>query len=242
MNAPTTLTPAPTLLFPAPALPLVPVVGSSALYPVHRIFCVGRNYAEHAKEMGHEVDREAPFFFTKPATAIVPSGAVIAYPPGTANYQYEMELVVALGAPAFRVPEATARDTVFGYACGLDMTRRDLQLDARAKGRPWDLGKAFEQSAVIAALTPAAAFGAVGPQRIALTVDSAVRQEAHLSDLVWTVAELVSHLSKYYHLVPGDLIYTGTPAGVGAVSPGAELEGTIDGLSPVRLTIGAAET
>ncbi|MFG1391673.1 fumarylacetoacetate hydrolase family protein [Xanthobacter agilis] len=241
MNAPTPAMQAPPLLFPAPALPLVPVTGSTALYPVHRIFCVGRNYAEHAREMGHAVDREAPFYFTKPATAIALSDAVIAYPPGTANYHYEMELVVALGAPAFRVPEADALNAVFGYACGLDMTRRDLQLDARAKGRPWDLGKAFEQSAVIAPITPAAAFGAVGPQRIALTVDGTVRQEAHLSDLVWSVAELVSHLSKYYHLAPGDLIYTGTPAGVGAVLPGARLEGTIDGLLPVRLAIGPAE-
>lgn len=232
---------APALVFPAQPQPLVPIAGEAGLFPVHRIFCVGRNYAEHAKEMGHEVDREAPFYFTKPATAVVPSGATIPYPPGTANYHYEMELVVAIGAPAFRVEKDAALDVVFGYAAGLDMTRRDLQLDARAKGRPWDLGKAFEQSAVISPLTRRDAFGAIGTQRIALTVDGAVRQQALLSDLVWSVPEIIAHLSGYYHLGPGDLIYTGTPAGVGAVAPGAVLEGTIDGLPPVRLMIGEAE-
>ncbi|MFG1378496.1 fumarylacetoacetate hydrolase family protein [Xanthobacter autotrophicus] len=231
----------PALVFPAPAQPLVPIVGETGQYPVHRIFCVGRNYADHAKEMGHEVDREAPFYFTKPGTALVASGATIAYPPGTANYHYEMELVVAMGAPAFRVAREHALDAVFGYGAGLDMTRRDLQLDARAKGRPWDLGKAFEQSAVLAPLTRMAAFGEIGPQRIALSVDGEVRQQAHLSDLVWSVPEIIAHLSQYYHLGPGDLIYTGTPAGVGAVVPGAVLDGTIDGLVPVRLVVGAAE-
>ncbi|MDI4657554.1 fumarylacetoacetate hydrolase family protein [Xanthobacter autotrophicus] len=231
----------PALVFPAPAQPLVPILGETSLYPVHRIFCVGRNYADHAKEMGHEVDREAPFYFTKPATATVLSDTTIPYPPGTANYHYEMELVVALGAPAFRITRERALDVVFGYAAGLDMTRRDLQLDARAKGRPWDLGKAFEQSAVIAPLTRKESFGAIGPQRIALDVSGAVRQEAHLSDLVWSVPELISHLSGYYHLGPGDLIYTGTPAGVGAVEAGAVLTGTIDGLTPVHFTIGPAQ-
>ena len=224
-------------LFP-PAPPVaIAVEGDDRLLPVGRIFCVGRNYADHAREMGVEVDREAPFYFTKPADAIVPSGAAIPYPPGTANYHYEMELVVAIGAPVHDVPVARALDAVLGYAAGLDMTRRDLQLDARAKGRPWDLGKAFEQSAVIGAVRRREAFGAIGGQAIRLTVNGTVRQEARLADLVWSVPELVSHLSRYYHLAPGDLIYTGTPAGVGAVVPGDRLDGTVDGLAPVRLTI-----
>ena len=230
-----------TLLFPVAPTPTVPVQGETALFPVHRVFCVGRNYADHAKEMGVEVDREAPFYFLKPAGAIVPTGASIAYPPGTSNYHYEMEFVIAIGAPAFRISQADAMSVVYGYACGLDMTRRDLQLDARAKGRPWDLGKAFEQSAIIAPITKAADVSAIGPQRIVLTQNGVVKQDARLTDLVWSVAELVSHLSHYYHLVPGDLIYTGTPAGVGPVQPGDVLHGEIDGLAPIALTIGQPE-
>jgi fumarylpyruvate hydrolase len=229
------------LLFPVPPVPTVPVQGENRLFPVNRVFCVGRNYADHAKEMGVEVDREAPFYFLKPASAIVPTGATIAYPPGTANYHYEMEFVIAIGAPAFRIPEADAHSVVYGYACGLDMTRRDLQLDARAKGRPWDLGKAFEQSAIIAPITKAESFAAIGPQRIMLKQNEAIKQDAKLSDLVWSIPELVSHLSRYYHLAPGDLIYTGTPAGVGAVKPGDVLHGEIDGLDSIALTIGQPE-
>ncbi|MGA0542445.1 fumarylacetoacetate hydrolase family protein [Neotabrizicola sp. VNH66] len=228
-------------LFADPPYPAAAIRGEETLYPVHRIFCVGRNYAEHAKEMGVEVDREAPFYFLKDAQALVPSGAVLPYPCGTSNYHYEMELVVALGAPLFRAGTAEAGKAVFGYACGLDMTRRDLQLEARAKGRPWDLGKNFERSAVLAPILRAAAVAEIGPQRIWLSVDGAIRQEAHLSDLVWRVDELLSHLSHYYHLQPGDLVFTGTPAGVGAVTPGAVIAGGIDGLPDVTLTIGAAE-
>lgn len=227
------------LLFTLAPAPTVAVAGRSARYPVNRIFCVGRNYADHAKEMGVEVDREAPFYFLKQAGAIVPSGATIPYPPGTANYHYEMEFVVAIGAPAHAVPVETALDAVFGYAAGLDMTRRDLQLEARAKQRPWDVGKDFEQSAVITDIVPKEVFGAIGPQRITLAVDGVTKQDAHLDDLVWSVAELVSHLSRYYHLVPGDLIYTGTPAGVGPVVAGNVVTGSIDGLPPIALTIAA---
>jgi fumarylpyruvate hydrolase len=229
------------LLFPVAPVPTVPVKGESRLFPVNRVFCVGRNYADHAKEMGVEVDREAPFYFLKPASAIVPTGNTIAYPPGTANYHYEMEFVIAIGAPAFRISEADALSVVYGYACGLDMTRRDLQLDARAKGRPWDLGKAFEQSAIIAQITKAASFATIGPQQIMLEQNGTVKQDAKLSDLVWSIPELVSHLSRYYHLAPGDLIYTGTPAGVGAVKPGDTLHGEIDGLDSIALTIGQPE-
>ena len=229
-----------TRLFDLPMLPEVPVTGSDAVFPVRRIFCVGRNYAAHAAEMGVEVDREAPFYFTKTPWAICHSGATVPYPPGTANYHHEMELVVAIGAPAFRVSTSEAMAAVWGYACGLDMTRRDLQQAERVKQRPWDLGKDVEHSAVIAALTPAADF-AVADQRIALSVNGAVRQDARLGELIWSVPEIVSHLSGFYHLMPGDLIYTGTPAGVGAVVAGDVIEGSIDGLTPLRLTLAEAE-
>ena len=232
------MTDSPRYLFAPPPPAIVPIDGDERVYPVHRIFCVGRNYAAHAKEMGVEPEREAPWYFTKPATAIVLTGATIAYPPGTSNYQYEMELVVALGAPAYFVTAAKAGDTIFGYACGLDMTRRDLQQAERAKGRPWDIGKAFEESAVIAALTPRERFGAIDAQRIALEVNGETRQEGQLDQLIWSVSEIISHLSRYYHLGPGDLIYTGTPAGVGPVKPGDRIVGTIDGLAPVDVTIG----
>ncbi|MDF2142021.1 fumarylacetoacetate hydrolase family protein [Paenirhodobacter sp. CAU 1674] len=229
------------LLFPANQVKTVPVQGETALYPVNRIFCVGRNYAEHAKEMGVEVDREAPFYFTKSPSTIEPTGATQPYPPGTENYHYEMELVIAIGKPVFKADLAEAKAAIYGYAAGLDMTRRDLQLAARAKQRPWDTGKDVERSAVIAPITKAADMAEIGPQRISLSVNGVVKQDAHLADLVWSVAELVSHLSGLYHLAPGDLIYTGTPAGVGAVVAGDVIEGAIDGLAPVRLAIGAAE-
>ena len=229
------------MLFPVPAWPTARVRGVDATYPVTRIFCVGRNYAEHAKEMGVEVDREAPFYFLKSNSALVPSGAAVAYPSGTENYHYEMEFVVAIGAPAFKISEAEADSVVYGYATGLDMTRRDLQLQARAKQRPWDLGKDFEQSAVLSEIIRKEEFGAIGEQRIWLDVNDAVKQDSKLSELVWSVPELVSHLSHFYHLVPGDLIYTGTPAGVGAVVAGDKITGCIDGLPSVELTVGAAE-
>jgi fumarylpyruvate hydrolase len=209
--------------------------------PLIGIFWVGRNYADHAKEMGFEVDREAPWYFTKPASAIVLSGATIPYPPETKNYHYEMELVVAIGADAFRIAASDAQRVIFGYACGLDMTRRDLQIAAREKSRPWDLGKAFEQSAVISVITPGANYPAIGKQRISLKVGETIKQDAHLSDLVWSVPELISHLSRFYHLAPGDLIYTGTPAGVGPVLPGDRIVGEIDSLESLTVTIGAPE-
>lgn len=228
-------------LFSSPAWPTVAVNGEDAVYSVHRVFCVGRNYAAHAAEMGVEVDREAPFYFTKSALTILPTGQTFPYPPGTENFHYEMELVVAVGSPAFRVSVEQAMDHVYGYAAGFDMTRRDLQLAARAKQRPWDLGKDVEGSSVIGQITRAADFGAIGDQRISLTVDGEVKQDARLSELIWSVPELIADLSKFYHLAPGDLIYTGTPAGVGAVLPGAVVRGEIDGLAPVELTVGRPE-
>lgn len=228
-------------LFDSPEFPTVPVLGEDSAYPVHRIFCVGRNYAEHAREMGAEVDREAPFYFLKHPLALVPGGATIPYPPGTRNLHYEMEFVVVIGAPLFRAGRDEVMGTVFGYATGLDMTRRDLQLKAREKGRPWDFGKDFENSAVLSPITRAAAFGDIAGQRIWLEMDGKVRQDARLSDLVWSVPELLADLSQYYHLQPGDVIYTGTPAGVGAVGPGSRLRGGVDGLAEVELTMGPAE-
>ncbi|MBN9889551.1 fumarylacetoacetate hydrolase family protein [Salipiger abyssi] len=230
-----------TNLFSSPAWPTVPVKGESAEYPVHRIFCVGRNYAAHAAEMGVEVDREAPFYFTKSALTTQATDTEIPYPPGTENFHYEMELVIAIGAPVFKADTAEAAKAIYGYACGLDMTRRDLQLAARAKQRPWDLGKDVEQSAVFAPITKAADFEALGPQKIHLEVNGETKQEATLNDLIWKVDEIVSHLSGFYHLQPGDVIMTGTPAGVGAVVAGDVITGGVDGLDPIKLTIGAAE-
>jgi len=218
------------------------VVGETARFPVGRIFCVGRNYADHAREMGAEVDREAPFYFIKHSASLTASGATIPYPQGTKDFHHEMEFVVAIGAAAFEVPVERALDAVFGYACGLDMTRRDLQAAAKAKGKPWDFAKNFERAAVIAPIVRAAAFGPIGHQAIALAVNGATRQASHLDDMVWSVAELISHLSRFYRLAPGDLIYTGTPAGVGAVVPGDHITGSIDGLPPIELTIAPAET
>lgn len=225
-------------IFPAPVPPTVPVSGEAAAFPVRRIFCVGRNYAAHAAEMGVEVDREAPFYFTKSAFSLAGAGT-LPYPPGTGDYHHEVELVVALGRPAFRIDPDEAMGCVWGYAVGLDMTRRDLQAVAKSKQRPWDLGKDVENSAVIGALTPAAAFQP-GDQRITLHVNGEPRQDAPLSDMVWSIPELIADLSRYYHLQPGDLIYTGTPAGVGAVQPGDRLEARVEGLEPLDVAIGPA--
>ena len=227
-----------TFAFELPAPPSVPITGEDRRFPVHRIFCVGQNYAAHAVEMGFQPDPEAPFFFTKSSRAICLSGATIPFPLETEACHYEMELVVALGAPAFRVDAADALSAVFGYACGLDMTRRDLQNAAREKKRPWDLGKDFENAAVIAPITRAPAFGAPHAQRIRLTQNGEVRQDSRLSDMIHDVPALISYLSRFYHLQAGDLIYTGTPAGVGPIAPGDLLSGEIDGLTPVELAIG----
>jgi fumarylpyruvate hydrolase len=229
-----------TALFDLPPHPQVPVAGSEKTFPVRRIFCVGRNYAAHAAEMGHEVDREAPFYFTKTPSATVLTGATIPYPPGTKDYHHEMELVVAIGRPAFRISKEDAMSVVYGYACGLDMTRRDRQQDGKDKRRPWDLGKDFEKSAVISPITEAKDF-TVGTQKIEMSVNGTVKQVATLDELIWSIPEIINHLSGYYHLEPGDLIYTGTPSGVGAVVAGDHIHGTIDGLTAIDLTIGAAE-
>jgi fumarylpyruvate hydrolase len=229
------------LLFAAPPRPLVPVQGRREAVPLGRIFCVGRNYEAHAREMGVAVDREAPFYFTKAAQHYVPSGATVAYPPGTANYHYEMELVAVIGRPAFKVAREQALDCVFGYACGLDMTRRDLQLAAREQRRPWDLGKDFEASAVLSTIVPAAACGHPASGAIELRVNGEVRQQSDLSLLIHDVPAVVAHLSSFYHLQPGDVIFTGTPEGVGPVQPGDRLEGRVAGVGEIRLVIGPAD-
>jgi len=226
------------MLFPAPSVSTLPVRGRMEMFPLGRIFCVGRNYEAHAKEMGVAVDREAPFYFTKSAEHYVPSGSLVPYPPETNNYHYELELVTAIGAPAFRVPAEHALDCVFGYACGLDMTRRDLQLSAREQRRPWDIGKDFEQSVVVSELVPAADIGHPRKGLLELRVNGATKQKSDLSLLIHSVPEIVAHLSKFYHLHPGDLIFTGTPEGVGPVGPGDEIEGSIAGVGTITLGIG----
>jgi fumarylpyruvate hydrolase len=226
------------LLFHIPLPPPLPVLGNDKRFPVNRIFCVGRNYADHAKEMGVEVDREAPFYFTKPASAIVRSGAVIPYPPGTSNYHYEMELVIAIGSPAFRVSPTAAEATIFGYAAGLDMTRRDLQLDARDKGRPWDIGKNVEQSSPLGLIRKAGDGFDPDKGAIQLTLNGVKKQEADLADMVWPVADIIAYVSGFYRILPGDLIYTGTPAGVGPVVTGDAITVSVEGLKSLNVRIG----
>ncbi|MFT4195473.1 fumarylacetoacetate hydrolase family protein [Ottowia sp.] len=228
-------------VFPPAPQAAVAVRGASHLYAVSRIFCVGRNYAAHAREMGFDPDREPPFYFNKTPIDLIATGATIPYPLGTQNYHYEMELVIALGKPAFRVAPEQAEDCVWGYACGLDMTRRDLQIKSREMGRPWDFGKDFEQSAVISPLVPASEIGHPKSGNIQLSVNGELKQNADLKDLIWSVPEIVANLSQYYHLQPGDLIYTGTPEGVGPVKPGEKITGRIDGVGEIALTIGQPE-
>jgi fumarylpyruvate hydrolase len=227
-------------IFEPRPVPALPIIGLDGLFPVARIFCVGRNYEDHAREMGQVVDREKPFYFSKSATALAQNGAALPYPPGTSNYHFEMELVVAIGAPAFKIAADDALSAVFGYACGLDMTRRDLQLSERAKQRPWTLGKDVEASAPVSAVATAASIGHPAKGRIELRQNGAVRQSSDLSDMVWSVPEIIAHLSGFYHLAPGDLIFTGTPAGVGPVTPGDVLEGSIAAVGELKVTIGDA--
>ena len=221
-------------VIPAPGQPAVPVAGGG-LFPVRRVFCVGRNYAAHAREMGHDPEREAPFFFMKPADSLVTSGADMPYPPMTAELHHELELVVALGAGGANVAEGDAPGLVWGCAAGLDMTRRDLQAEAKAAGRPWDMGKGFDHAAPIGDLVRMAEV----PTRAALElrVNGAVRQRGDLSQLIWSVPETIAALSRLVRLAPGDLIFTGTPEGVAAVARGDVLEGTIEGVGPVRTRI-----
>jgi len=223
--------------FVAPEPLLVPIQQSESTYPINRLFFVGRNYEDHAKEMGSQTNKDSPFFFTKSLSAYVPSGSTIAYPSGTKNFHHEMELVVAIGKPVFEAESETAKESIFGYACGLDLTRRDLQTDAKAKGLPWDMAKDVEKSAVLSAIASAEAIGHPESGLIELSVNGEVRQSGDLKDLVNSPVELISYLSNFYHLGPGDLIYTGTPSGVGPVLPGDQIEGYIQGVGKISLVI-----
>ncbi len=226
-----------SFVLPPPPIPTVAVKGRSEQFAVHRIYCVGRNYAAHAREMGANPDREPPFFFTKPADAIVPNHARIPYPSRTSNFHHEIELVVAIGKGGRDITTAQALDHVYGYAVGNDLTRRDLQSDAKDHGRPWDTSKGFDRSAVIGAITPAAQSGHLRSGRIWLNVNGQMRQQADLSELIWSVPEIIAELSTLFELQPGDLIYTGTPAGVAALKQGDRIQGGIDGLDELVTTI-----
>ncbi|MDO9248960.1 MAG: fumarylacetoacetate hydrolase family protein [Phenylobacterium sp.] len=218
-----------------PAQACVPVEGSSALFPVRRIYCVGRNYAAHRREMGGD-DRDPPFFFAKPADAIVVPGAPVPYPTRTANLHHEIELVVALKGGGSNVPVESALDLVYGYAVGVDLTRRDLQNTAKDKGQPWEAGKAFDASAPISAIKH---WTGPAPQgRIAISVNGTVKQEGVVADMIWNVAEIIAEASKLWTLAPGDLIFTGTPEGVAPIVAGDKIEGGVDGVGALSFTVG----
>jgi len=229
-------------LWTPPPVASLPVRGESRRLPINRLFFVGRNYHAHAVEMGRPVDKsvERPFYFTKAPQTLVESGATVAYPPQTANYHHEMELVVAIGAPGFCVSAENAHQIIYGYATGLDMTRRDLQLVARDKGRPWDLGKDVEDSSVVSEIVPMPGV-VLETGEISLSVNGEARQHSDLDKLIWNVREIIADLSLFYHLQPGDLIFTGTPEGVGAVKAGDTITGHVAGVGEISLKIGPAE-
>jgi fumarylpyruvate hydrolase len=224
------------LTFPASAAPCVPVVGSGELFPVRRIYCVGRNYAAHVREMGGN-EREPPFFFQKPTDAIVRPGAAIEYPSMTKSFQHEIELVLAIGAAGRDIAVEDARKFVFGYAVGVDLTRRDLQLEARNSGKPWESGKSFDASAPVSPIMPQQRVQLGGSSSISLTVNGITKQKAVLADMIWSCEEIVSQLSLLYALKPGDLIFTGTPAGVGDLNPGDRVEGIVEGVGQLVFAI-----
>ena len=229
-------------LFTPPAVQSLPIRGKTERFPINRIFCVGRNYHAHAVEMGKPVDKsiERPFYFTKSPQTLVQSGATVAYPPGTSNYHFEMELVLAVGKAGFRVSAENAHEMIYGYAAGLDMTRRDLQLVARDKGRPWDLGKDIEEGSVCSEIVPMEG-QIVDKGAIALEVNGATKQSSDVDKLIWNIREIIADLSLFYHLQPGDIIYTGTPEGVGAVVSGDKITGRVEGVAEIALNVGPAE-
>ena len=229
-------------LFTPPPVFSLPVRGMAERLPIRRLFFVGRNYHAHAVEMGRPVDKsvETPFYFTKAPSTLVQSGATVAYPPGTQNYHFEMELVLVIGKAGFRVSESQAPGLIYGYACGLDMTRRDLQLAARDKGRPWDLGKDIDEGSVVSEVVPMPGH-VIDQGELALTVNGEPRQRSDIDKLIWNIPELLADLSKYYHLQPGDLVFTGTPEGVGPVVSGDRIDGHVAGVGEIVLHIGAAD-
>lgn len=228
-------------LWNPPAVQSVAVRGQTARLPINRLFFVGRNYHAHAVEMGKPVDKsvERPFYFTKAPQTLTPSGATVAYPPETANYHFEMELVLAIGTGGFRISQANAHQHIYGYACGLDMTRHDLQLVARDKGRPWDLGKDVENSSVCSQIVPMPGV-VIDKADLSLSVNGQVKQHSNVDKLIWDIREIIADLSLFYHLQPGDLIYTGTPEGVGAVVSGDVIDGQIEGVGTLQLKVGPA--
>ena len=223
-----------------PAVPALAVADSDAAFPLRRIFCVGRNYASHAREMGSDPDREPPFFFTKPADAVVSASAPLPYPPSTQDLHHEVELVVALGAGGANIAPEHALDLVWGYGVGLDLTRRDLQAVAKKDGRPWDMAKGFDASAPCSPLLPVSRTGHPGAGRIWLEVNGELKQEGDLNEMIWPVADVIAALSRFVTLAPGDLIFTGTPSGVGALQPGDRVRGGVDGVATIELTVAAA--
>lgn len=220
------------LVFPV-AQPTVEIAGDARRFPIRRIFCVGKNYADHAREMGGDPSREPPFFFSKPADAVMAGAADIAMPSRTADLHHEIELVVALGRGGASIAPEDALATVFGYAVGNELTRRDLQADAKAGARPWDMAKGFDHSAVLSPIRPVAEIGHPATARIWLSVNGALRQDGDIADMIWPVADIIAELSTYVELQPGDLIYSGTPAGVGRIGPGDLVEGGIDGIGAI---------
>jgi fumarylpyruvate hydrolase len=225
-------------VFEPQPMPTLPVRGSDRLFPIHRIYCVGRNYAEHAIEMGHDPNREPPFFFQKNADSIVADGGTFPYPPRSSDVHFEFEMVVAIGKGGRDIPVDAALDHVYGYAVGLDMTRRDLQGEAKKLGRPWEVGKAFDHAAPCSAIAPASAVGHPAKGAVWLEVNGTRRQEGNLDQMIWKVPEMVSYLSALFELKPGDLIYSGTPAGVGAVKRGDKLHGSVEGVGELTVTVG----
>ena len=232
-----------SFVLPPPAIVGLPVAGSAALFPVRRVYCVGRNYAAHAREMGFDPEREPPFFFCKPnddaSVVPVPAGRTVAipYPARTADYHYEAELVVAIGEGGRDIAVDAAQRHIYGYAVGLDMTRRDLQIQMREQGRPWEIGKAFDFSAPVGLLRPRAAMGEMTAGAITLEVDGELRQKSDIRHLIWSVSEVIANLSTLFALQPGDLIFTGTPEGVGAVQRGQTMSVRIDGLEPISVRV-----
>jgi fumarylpyruvate hydrolase len=221
----------------APEVVTLPVRGTTDVFPVHRIYCVGRNYAAHAIEMGHDPDREPPFFFQKNPDTIVPDNGIFPYPGMSNNVHFEMEMVVALGKGGTDIPVEQALEHVFGYAVGIDMTRRDLQDEAKKMGRPWEVGKAFEHAAPCSEIVPASQIGHPDRGAVWLKVNGELRQQGDLNQLIWKVPEMISYLSSLFTLAPGDLIYSGTPAGVGATRRGDILHGGVDGVGEIYITV-----
>jgi len=226
-----------TYVFPPLPVPTLAVAGTSDLFPVHRVYCVGRNYADHAREMGADPDKEPPFFFQKNPDQLVPSGTAIPYPPATRDLHHEIELVVALKSGGENIPVERALDCVFGYGVGIDLTRRDLQAALKKMGRSWETAKAFENSGPCSALVPAASIGHPAEGRIWLDINGTPRQEGDINQLIWTVPEVIASLSTLFRLAPGDVIFTGTPAGVGPVVKGDVLEGGVAGVGEIRISV-----